>query len=171
MLACGSLGLIGLSQFLQFTVFGSQPISAVFAVFVRSFLPALTPQGIFIPSKSCLSFTSFRFSPLRSFVPALAFPPKHLQAKNSASPAAKPLAVEALTTFRATLVCHPRSTRSRLAPLHYAGKKTTPLLLRLFFTASFRLKAALPVFGLNPASPTHSPRPPTPEEMQLNISL
>jgi hypothetical protein len=38
------------------------------------------------------------------------------------------------------------SQSARASPLRW--QKTTLLSLRLFFTASFRLKAALPVFGL-----------------------
>ncbi|HPT52740.1 MAG TPA: hypothetical protein PK740_05605, partial [Bacteroidales bacterium] len=70
------------------------------------------------------------------------------------------------------------SAASALAPLAVGSRLSTTQAKKLlryrfacFLPAPFRLKAALPVLGLNPASPTHSPRPPTPKEMQLNFSV
>lgn len=79
--------------------------------------------------------------------------------KKSASPAAHSSRPQPSLIVRAICVRHPRSTRSRLAPLHYASKKITPLSLRFFLLAPFRLKAVLPALFFSPLT---KPRPPTP---------
>ena len=57
---------------------------------------------------------------------------------------------------------HLRSTRYRLAPLTTASRESTSLRFAAFPLAFVRLRAALPArFS---ASPSHSPRPPTPKE-------
>ncbi len=100
--------------------------SAVVVVFVsvapQAALFPLTPPHILYPASTVihsLHFALLHF--IHSFLPLL-FPQKklHCTAKNRATPAAKPWASG---TLRVISVRHPRSTRSRLAPLHYAGKK------------------------------------------------
>ncbi len=91
-LACGSLGLIGLSRFLLCSVsfFAPKPFFSGLCrvrsgrTFRRSHRKKLSN-----PSKRSHSLTPFRCSAFRSFIPALAFPAKklHYTAKNRASPA------------------------------------------------------------------------------------
>ena len=98
------------------------------------------------------SFASFHFT--FSVIPALAFPP-HAQSKKSASPAeigSRP--PPSFFGLPAASALAPLAVGSRLST---SQAKTIPLYLHLFFPASFRLKAALPVFGLNPASPSPAP--------------
>lgn len=69
--------------------------------------------------------------------------------------------------LRAISASHPRSTRYRLAPLTAASKESTSLRSAAFPLAFVRLKAALPArFS---ASPSHSPRPPTPKESGIAV--
>jgi hypothetical protein len=140
----GRCGLIGLSQFLQFTAFSSQPFSAVFAVFVPV-VPLYTHTA-----RPCLSQARAVILLLRSTSLHSVLSFQHLLSLQNASKQKTPPALpkrqpSAALILRAVCCQRPCSTRRRLAPLHYACKKTTPLSLRLFFTAPFRLKAALPV--------------------------
>jgi hypothetical protein len=80
-----------------------------------------------------------------------------LRGKNRASPAVngrQPQPSFRYAPLRAIRVCHPRSTRRRLAPLHYASKKSLRYHFADFLLASFRLKAVLPaLFLLRPRQP------------------
>ena len=171
-LACGSLGLIGLSRFLQCSVpFFSPPFSAVFAVFVtvapQAPLLPLTPQNIFYSKQepprlnhsiSQATFHSFGVSAL-----ALSAKKTPLHGKNRASPAAsgrQPQPSFRYAALWAICGCHPRSTRRRLAPLHSASKKITPLSLRKFFTCSVPAQGCFTCVVFDHAHT--SPRPPTP---------
>jgi hypothetical protein len=125
--------------------------------------PPFTPQNIVYP-KQKPSFSHYiPQATFRSFIPALALPAKklHFTAKNHASPAASRRRPQ--PPLRYGYLCPPPSLHSqtaRASPLR--SKKITSLPLRQFFTASFRLKAVLP--ALFYATPTHSPRPPTPKK-------
>jgi len=174
-LACGSLGLIGLSRFLQCSVsfFLPQPFLAVFAVF------ALVVPPDAHTAKHCLSQASVpsfirSFRKLHSLLQAatLAFPAKklHFTAKNA--PALPLRGRQSQPSFRyaplrAICVCHPRSTRSRLAPLHSAGKKSLRYRSADFLPAPFRLKAVLPALFL--CYTRANPRPPTPKTVEFFI--
>lgn len=168
-LACGSLGLIGLSRFLQCSVpFFCPPFSAVFAVFAlvvplrsipavhtakhclsqaKAVIPSLHSAGYipFFHSGTCFARKK-NYTSRQKIAPALPFHGRRPQ-----------------PPLRYGYLCPPPSLHSqtaRASPLR--SKKITPLPLRKFFTASFRLKAVLP--ALFYATPTHSPRPPTPKK-------
>ena len=114
---------------------------------------------------SFISFRKLHF--IHSFKsPHLLFPQKNCTSRQKTAPALRQSRRQTQPSFRcaalrAIRVCHPRSTRRRLAPLHCAGKKITSLRYADFLPAPFRLKAVLP--ALFCAAPAHSPRPPTPE--------
>ena len=135
LLACWSLGLIGLSQFL-WSLF-----HVAFAVFILSFrklhsvIHTATPPHARAVIQSLVSLHS-----TRSFIPALALP-THAPNKNSASPAALRLASN---TFQcqAIFVCHPRSTRRRLAPFKLLSRKHT--YRQCSHCSVFLLRAVLP---------------------------
>jgi hypothetical protein len=110
----------------------------------------------------------FRFAPL-----PLTHPTRHtcparkktaLHGKKRASPAVngrQPHPSCRYAPLRAICVCHPRSTRSRLAPLHYAGKKS----LRYRYANFYLLRSGSGLFYLRCFCYTRAnPRPPTPKD-------
>jgi hypothetical protein len=155
--------------FACFVSFFCPTLLAVFAVFplvipLRYIPAAHTAKHCLSQSKSRHTFSTFRCATFRSFLPALAFPAKklHFTAKTCASPAAsgrQPQPSFRCATLRAICVCHPRSTRRRLAPLHSTGKKSlryTPPIFYLFRSGSrlFYLRC----FVLRPrTAPDHPP--------------
>jgi hypothetical protein len=117
--------------------------------------------------RACLC-EPFRFAPLPLTHPTPPTCPARkkttLRGKNRANPAVngrQPQPSFRYAPLRAICVCHPRSTRRRLAPLNYAGKKSLRYRSANFLPAPFRLKAALPALFLCYARA--NPRPPTPK--------
>ncbi len=172
-LACWSFGLIGLSQFLQCSVsfFCPNPFQRSLPCSFWSCLPTLTPQNILYPKQECRrSFRKLHSTSSISFahsVATLAQPTKKttLHSKNSASPAVNGSRPQPSFRYRyipGYLLPPPSLHSQRLAPLPTSSKKITPLRSANFLLASGRLRAALPT--LFSASPTHSPRPPTPKD-------
>ena len=100
------------------------------------------------PTQKPLTVHSLHFSSLPHSVQPLLFPTHSLPKQKLRQPCRKRQPSAALTIVPGFLLPAPllHSQSARASPLRW--QKTTPLSLRLFFTASFRLKAALPVFGL-----------------------
>ncbi|MDR1679221.1 MAG: hypothetical protein LBR81_05515 [Prevotellaceae bacterium] len=92
MLACGSLGLIGLSRFLLCSVsfFAPNPFSAVFAVFAPVVPPATHTAKSYLTQASTV-IHSLHYAALHSILSFLPLPDPakklHFTAKNRASPA------------------------------------------------------------------------------------
>jgi hypothetical protein len=171
MLACGSLGLIGLSRFLHYSVsfFLPQPFLAVVVVFAlviplhsisttHTTTSCLPKQAQSFPHSIALRSFSFHH-----FRPCPAPQKNFTTRKKTRQPCV--FHVTSRSPHSASLhsglsrVCHPRSTRRRLAPLHYAGKKITPLSLRQFFTCSVPAQGCFTcvVFVLHPRQPPTTP--------------
>lgn len=126
----GRCGLIGLSQFLWSLPCGFCRVRSVIpqATFLHSHRNATT-------RKSCPSIV--RFIPFHYLIPSSPCLFQRTRSRNKKL--RQPCRIRqpsAALILRAVCCQRPCSTRSRLAPLHYAGKKTTPLSLRLFFTCS-----------------------------------
>lgn len=165
------------------SVFCPNPFQRLWSCSLLSFLNTLTPPRIiYNPSKSSHSFRSICLVPqhvsLHSFL-HLPCPQKTpLHSKNIRQPCVfnvgcqRPLFKNSFVPHfvffvRAISASHPRFTRYRLAPLTTASRESTSLRSAAFPLAFVRLKAALP--ALFSASPTHSPRPPTPKESGIAV--
>ena len=113
------------------------------------------------PTQKPLTVHSLHSSSLPHCVQPLPFPIHSLPKQKLRQPCRKRQPSAALTIVPGFLLPAPllHSQSARASPLRW--QKTTPLLLCLFFTASFRLKATLPVFGLillRPhTAPDHTP--------------
>ena len=120
---------------------------------------------------------------IHSFIPALALPAKkNYTAQQKHTPALRfqrRLSEPSLQIAHSFLISlffvqaipasHLRSTRYRLAPLTTASRESTSLRFAAFPLAFVRLRAALPArFS---SSPSHSPRPPTPEKRGSAVIL
>ena len=109
------------------------------------------------PTQKPLTVHSLHSSSLPHSVQPLLFPTHSLPKQKLRQPCRKRQPSAALTIVPGFLLPAPllHSQSARASPLRW--QNTTPLSLRLFFTASFRLKAALPVFGLILLLPRHPP--------------
>ncbi len=135
--------------------FRSIPLISLLGAFVFSTLNScgcsivpLRSTKLHRPTQKPLTVQSPHFSSLPHFVQPLLFPTHSLPKQKLRQPCRKRQPSAALTIVPGYLLPAPllHSQSARASPLRL--QKTTPLSLRLFFTASFRLKAALPVFGL-----------------------
>jgi hypothetical protein len=124
LLACGSLGLIGLTRFLLVTFRFLPTLSAVVVVFIPLTLHSHHHEFLTQASAVIHSLHSAKLHFVHYFPPLL-FPQKNsLLSKKSRQPCGKAVGSRSPHSIvRAIRACHPRSTRSRLAPLHSAGKK------------------------------------------------
>ncbi len=122
--------------------FRSIPLISLLGAFVFSTLNScgcsivpLRSTKLHRPTQKPLTVQSLHFSSLPHFVQPLLFPTHSLPKQKLRQPC-RIRQPSAALILRAVCCQRPCSTRSRLAPLHYTGKKTTPLSLRLFFTCS-----------------------------------
>ena len=134
-LACGSLRANRAVTVFVVAPLCLLPCSFSHSAKLHSFIHTATPPHARAVIQSLVSLHS-----TRSFIPALALP-THAPNKNSASPAALRLASN---TFQcqAIFVCHPRSTRRRLAPFKLLSRKHT--YRQCSHCSVFLLRAVLP---------------------------
>jgi hypothetical protein len=144
-LACGSLGLIGLSRFLQCSVsfFCSHPFSGLCRVRFGRTSRRSHRKTLFIPKQErafthSISLLSIPFIHFRPCFPCKKnYTTRQKNAPALRVPRRQPQPSFRYATLRTIRVCHPRSTRSRLAPLHYAGKKSLRFAPLIFYPLRF----------------------------------
>jgi hypothetical protein len=131
-LSSSSLGIVQIPQ-------------APFVLCSHSFVSSATLQShhheLFTQASVTAFSRSFRFAGYTSFAPSsrtLAQPRKKLHYAQKIAPAlrvprSQPQPSFRFAALRAIRVCHPRSTRRRLAPLHSAGKKSLRYAPPIFY--------------------------------------
>lgn len=168
MLACGSLGLIGLSRFLHCFVSLFPTLSAVFAVFVPyiCYVPTLHfihsyRKGIVYPKSQACVFRSLNRSASYAFSLSTSTPLPNTQSYTSRQKSAPALPLRGRRSAHFVL-----SLSATLTPLADGSRLSTTQAKNYFaiappvFTASFRLRAVLSVrlIPLRPhTAPDHPP--------------
>ena len=161
LLACGSLGLIGLSRFLLCSVsfFCPNPFQRLRSCSFR-YTP-FTPPRIINPSKRSHSFTPFRKHFITFFHsrPCFSCKKTSLHAKNRASPACSTLAATALIPlcFIAGYLCLPPSLHSQSARLLMQQPKNALHSATLHCAAFLVLRSGLFYLRCFVATPTPTP--------------